>query len=234
MSFTPCTFTLNLEDVADASTFQDLFVRFELKNYGEVVPTVPGSFVLVPPFKDFYPSETNGLISGTIVGNDVISPLNTYYTISFYGNGSCFYRCDAVITGTSANLDNIRCLEADELPPGASCMCEYDIQIFFPGLQSVASQLLARLIFTRAVIFPANMLGGSASAAVAANAETIFTLNINGVEFGTITFAIGGTTGTIVSTVQTFAVGDILTVVGPVTPDIALANISISLLGNLG
>lgn len=231
MPFVPCTFELDLQDVGVDSDFKDLLVRFELKNYEYVVPTVPGAFILLPSFKDFYP-DANGRVSGTIVGNDVISPPDTYYTMSFHSGGVLFYRCDVVITGTNANLDNIRCLEI--LPPGASCLCEYDIQIFFPGLQLIPNQLIARLVFTRVVIFPENMLGSLAVAGVAAAAQTVLSINKNGVSFGTITFNAAATIGVFLSAPMTFEIGDILTVVGPAVPDISLNNISVALVGDLG
>lgn len=229
-SFTACSFTLNLQDVANASAFQNLFIRFELKNYGDATPGVPGVFVLIPPFKDFYPNSS-GTITGEIVGNDVISPINTFYTISFFGNGECFYRCNTIITGTSLDLNNLNCLSDDELPLGGIDMDEYDFQLFYSG-RVMANVLITQLIFTRTVIFSLNMAGSYAESGVVSTNLSDLVMCINGASFGNIQFNAGSSIGTFISPVQMFNPGDVLTILGPSSSDPTFSNLSISLVGN--
>src|SRR5436190_12364788 len=90
--------------------------RFELKNYGNNLPRVIGSYIIVSSVVEFSPDGA-GLITGTVIGNDTISPLNTYYTISFFNNGVRFYSCDVLISGSSQNLDATTCLNPSTTPP---------------------------------------------------------------------------------------------------------------------
>jgi hypothetical protein len=76
------------------------------------------------------------------------------------------------------------------------------------------------------------LTGWIAKARVAATAQTDFDVLKNGVSFGTIRFAAAATTATFISgSGSTFATGDVLTVVAPVTPDATLEDIGFTLLG---
>ena len=223
-----CTFTLNLQDVGVASDFKDLVIRFELKNYELLVPNVRSMFDILPPFKDFYP-DANGLVTGQIIGNDVISPAGTYYTISFFANGNIFYRCDVVITGTTIDLATIDCLQSGEIPTGFPCL--YFVTFSFMGAQMVPNQILGTFLFPASVSFPAGLTGWVGSAGVPSSADTIISINKNGVPFGTITFHTGNPDPTIVGTAISFTTGDTMTLIGPTVPDSLLADITITAQG---
>lgn len=110
----------------------------------------------------------------------------------------------------------------------------YDIGFFFPG-KPTNSEVLLRLPFVRDVDFPASLTGSQLKAGIAATASTVISLQKNAVEFGTVTVAISGTTGTFAAASPTsFAAGDILTVVAPATADATLASIGITLKGTRG
>lgn len=105
----------------------------------------------------------------------------------------------------------------------------YDMPMFLPGVMT-NSQLLSRIIFTRAITFPANLTATQCSARVAATASTTLTLNKNGSSIGTLVFAASGTVPTITfSSSVSFAAGDILTITGPATADTTLADISLTI-----
>lgn len=72
-----------------------------------------------------------------------------------------------------------------------------------------------------------------ASAGVAATASTTFVLSKNGSNIGTITFAIGGTAGTIAisGTPVAVAIGDKIVITSPGTADATLADINFTLGG---
>lgn len=103
------TFTITLLTPAEAAVTKDAFVRFELHNYGNQLPHVTGANVILPSMSDFYPNAS-GIVSGTIQGNDTITPTTTYYHICFYKDGVKFYCCDMVITGSSVVIDGNSCL----------------------------------------------------------------------------------------------------------------------------
>jgi len=110
----------------------------------------------------------------------------------------------------------------------------YDVGFFFPGTPT-NGEILLRLPFVRDVDFPSALTGSQLKAGTAATASTVISIQKNAVEFGTVTVAISGTTGTFAAASPTsFAAGDILTVVGPASADATLASIGITLKGTRG
>jgi hypothetical protein len=106
-----------------------------------------------------------------------------------------------------------------------------DLLMFFPGAPSGAG-VLARLVMTRAVIFPASLTGSYASSTVAATAAATITIARNGTSIGTINFAAAATAGTFTfASAVTTAAGDVITLTNQATADATLANISVSLTG---
>ena len=101
----------------------------------------------------------------------------------------------------------------------------YDIA--FPVFSKpTASEQVFRFVAARAYKMPALQTDGQAKAAVAATAAATFVLTKNGVQFGTVKFAAGATTGTINIAADTaFAIGDRLTVTAPATVDSTLADL---------
>lgn len=107
----------------------------------------------------------------------------------------------------------------------------YDLATFYPGVPG-NSQLLARIKLARAVTFPINLTGSLADARVAATASTTVTLKKNGSSIGTLVWAASGTSGAFTfAAAVSFAAGDVLTLEGPATADVTLADISITLIG---
>src|SRR5690348_11274425 len=109
LSLSATSVSFHLFDASHTPVTKNSFVRFDLHNYGSNVPRIIGGGQIVPSYVDLFPDNT-GLVSGTIIGNDVISPANTYYHISYFVNGSRTYTCDIVISGVSMNLDSASCM----------------------------------------------------------------------------------------------------------------------------
>jgi hypothetical protein len=83
-----------------------------------------------------------------------------------------------------------------------------------------------RFPFPRFVVFPAGMGLSHMVAGIAATGSTEFSLQINGIEFGTITFGAGSKSGVFsVTNPQQFSPGNTLTLVSPNSPDATLANL---------
>ena len=93
-----------------------------------------------------------------------------------------------------------------------------------------SSQVIADNVTTTGYELPAALASSIATAGTAATASTVFDIQVNGVTKGTITFAISGTTGTFVfSSNAPLALGDVVSILAPASPDSTLANITITL-----
>jgi hypothetical protein len=107
----------------------------------------------------------------------------------------------------------------------------YIVAAFYPGVLA-ASALCLRHSSVFAVDFPVDLAGSYSKSGAVATAETVFSVQKNASEFGTITFAISGATGTFVAASATsFAAGDVLAIVGPATADATLADVDFELKG---
>ena len=105
-------------------------------------------------------------------------------------------------------------------------------QVLWLPVLLIIGMFLARIVFTGTVNFLDDFSGSQAVAATAADAEAVFSIEKNGSEVGTITFAASGDTGSFASDnpVQ-FDAGDVLRLVAPGPQDADLAGISITLAG---
>jgi hypothetical protein len=104
----------------------------------------------------------------------------------------------------------------------------------FAGGKPTASETLFRHEFTAAATIPAALAGSQGSAGVAATASTVLTLKKNTTSIGTATWAAAGTEPTLAAASPTsFAIGDVLVITAPATPDATLADISLSIVGSI-
>lgn len=102
----------------------------------------------------------------------------------------------------------------------------YDVGAYVPGVPT-ASQVLVRLPAARAFTLPIGLTGSQGAAIVAATAETTFDIQKDGVSIGSMVFAAAATTATFsFASAVDFAPGDMLSVVGPGTPDATLSDVS--------
>lgn len=112
-------------------------------------------------------------------------------------------------------------------------LTSYDVAGFAAGVPA-NSQIILRVPMIRAVTFDVNMLLSRGAASIAATASTTFDIAKNGVNFGTMVFAIAGTTASFVAaTPPAFAVGDVLSVTAPASADATLAGVGFILAGNV-
>ena len=133
--------------------------------------------------------------------------------------------------GVYASLDAR--LEAIETATTTPVSQPFDVHAFYPGTLP-ANAKIYRGKLARAVTFPENFYGAQFSASANATASTIFDIQKNGSSIGSCTIAAGGTTPTFASSggaAQTFAAGDLLTILAPATADATLADPSITLAG---
>lgn len=141
----------------------------------------------------------------------------TYFSLDEYG----FY-VRIGVSGTWSSLVPFRG------PRGGDV---YDLAVQDSGRPSTGETLLS-FLFTRAVTFPAGLTLSRAKSVVAATASSVFSIQKNGVQFGTMTFAISATTATFAAASQTdFAAGDTITVVAPNPRDNTLSGVYGTLAG---
>lgn len=109
---------------------------------------------------------------------------------------------------------------------------KYDLAVFVKGLAWDGEEIIRHVFAATDVSFPDDFDGSQAVAGAVADDAAIFTIEKNGVQFGTLTFAQGSNTGTFSATAETFTAADVLTVNAPSPADSTLANISITLTGS--
>ncbi len=89
-------------------------------------------------------------------------------------------------------------------------------------------------LFVDPVTFPAGFTGSLAKAGVAATASTVFSILVDEVQVGTVTFALGATTGTFaMATDLAVLTGQQLDLLCPATADATLEDIKITLRGTI-
>lgn len=102
----------------------------------------------------------------------------------------------------------------------------------FVGGKPDSDEIVMSVLMVDDSSFPIAFAGSLAQADVAATASTTFTVEKNGVEVGSFTFAASATTATFSAPAATpLVVGDRVTVVAPTTADATLADISFTLKG---
>jgi hypothetical protein len=108
----------------------------------------------------------------------------------------------------------------------------FDIPVYFPGVPTASTKF--RFKMARAVTFPANFAGSQFTATANATASTVIDIQKNGSSVGSCTIAAGGTTPTFASSggaSVSFAAGDVIAFICPASPDLTLADPSITLAG---
>jgi hypothetical protein len=108
-----------------------------------------------------------------------------------------------------------------------------DLATFNPGTLS-ASQLMLQFAAVRSTTFPAGLAGSQGYAKTPPAAQTDVDIQVNGISKGTVRFNTGSPVGTVTfifANAVTLVPGDILTLIAPLSPDGALADVSITLVG---
>ncbi len=95
------------------------------------------------------------------------------------------------------------------------------------------SQVVQRYVFGQATTFPAGLSGSQGAAGTAATGTATYSIEKNGSAVGTMAFAASATTASFTMSAATaFAIGDVLTIVAPASPDATLASVFWSLVGS--
>jgi hypothetical protein len=104
----------------------------------------------------------------------------------------------------------------------------------FAGGTLDASEVIFRYEATEDFTIPAGMTGSRGSSGVAATGTPALSIKKNGSSVGTATWSAAGTTATLAMASPTaMTAGDILTVVAPASSDATLADVSLTIIGDL-
>lgn len=108
----------------------------------------------------------------------------------------------------------------------------FDATAFYPGVPTGSAKVL-RVPIARAVTFAANFAGSYGKASAASTGTATFDVQKNGSSIGTVVFTSSATATFTTSggAAQSFAAGDVLSIVAPGSADATLADIGIVLAG---
>lgn len=108
---------------------------------------------------------------------------------------------------------------------------QHHLHMFYPGLPEISANM-SYLVHLSTVYYASGLPESYCKALVAATGSTTFSMQKNGVQFGTFNFAGGATTATFtMASSTTFNAGDTFKVVAPAGQDATLADISLNLKG---
>lgn len=114
-------------------------------------------------------------------------------------------------------------------PKGTLINGTYQVPVWIYG-KPLGNEILYSLEAPNTFVANQGMTDSVAGADTAATAQSVFSIQQNGVEFATVTFAAGATVGTIACAQQViFLTGDVMNVVAPATPDATLSNVRMTL-----
>ncbi len=162
--------------------------------------------------------------------NDVITPPNTFYIVSAYTfAGQLVWGPNAVQVFSTPSPFPIGTWPPTGALTPIPQVVTYDIGCFVNTY--TASQVLVLLALERSVRFSVNMIPSTAACGTDSTGTVVFSIQQNGVQFATATFAPSSAVGVYASAGATFLAGDVLTIIAPSGTDATLANIGFLLSG---
>jgi len=114
---------------------------------------------------------------------------------------------------------------------GPPLVCPIDLFGFNVDIPPLAiSEILFRYVADRRLVLAKDFVGSVSNSEFTTTGITIYTIQRNGFNIGTITFPIGGTVGAFVDDTELgnhiIQLGDTITIVAPLVPDFTHARIS--------
>lgn len=117
--------------------------------------------------------------------------------------------------------------DATDEPPCSS----YRVDRYTPGIPS-AEQLMLFHAVVSTVNYPEALPGSQAVCVTAPDAETVYSVQLDSVEVGTVTFGLGDTVGQFAAPADFQAVpGSLLSIVAPAAPDASQSDVTFTLVG---
>lgn len=166
---------------------------------------------------------TNPGWSWTLIGQPVYLSATTQGELTEVETAGNTQIMGIIKTSTKILLTSIFQSSSDILQP-------YIVGGGYSGSPTASLVLIRHPITEWNPTFPVSLEGSKMVAGTGADAETVFSIKKNGVEFGIATFAIAGTVATFAGAGAKLNEDDVLTMVSPASPDATLADLGISLL----
>ena len=110
----PYTVTATIFDPSATGVVGNAYLRFSLRNFDGSVPIVSSTGVFVETQLDAFPGA-GGAISQSIVGNNNITPANTYWQIQYWNNGRITSSGNYFIDGNT-NLNTASTISPSPIP----------------------------------------------------------------------------------------------------------------------
>lgn len=170
-------------------------------------------------------TNSSGNAGGYIVlSTSPSTAANQLERLRILNNGAWSVGTGGAATGTAGQV----LTSAGALAPPTWASTPYDLATFAAGLPAASATLFGFAV-PRAMTIVASLVGSAARAGTAATGSSVFSVNKNGAQIGTVTFAAAATTGTFAGAGASFVAGDLITIVAPSSPDSTLADIAITL-----
>lgn len=120
------------------------------------------------------------------------------------------------------------------LGAGAVDVVKYDIGLFCGGKVDISEAILASYLAPRPIFMESQLPGSVARCKTPPLAYTVYTLNVNDVSVGYVSFDGGSNVGTIVMAYsQMVDIGQTIELMAPTTPDIAISDVGITIVANV-
>jgi hypothetical protein len=181
------------------------------------------------------PQGPAGTVSDTINSNFTVNGelryKNIFANLAAFPSAATFEGMFAVAEDTNKayySSDNAWV----ELAVQVERVIPYDLSFFVPGSMPTANELVGAALVTRTIAISAVGSTSLAKAKVAATAQTVYAIKVNGVDKGTVTFAAGQTNGVIAFPQNlTLVAGDIVEIMTPGTVDASIKDVMITIVG---
>jgi len=187
------------------------------ENYNLIIEITDTGVVLTTTRSIILPNTTQA----HIVKNSTAQSL-TFKTVSGAGV-TIIANAIELVYSNGTDIEAISTISSTSIP--------HDLHMFYPGIQG-SSATMSYIVFVRTVLYSSSLPGSFCRSLAAATSSNVFSLQKNGVEFATATFAVAANTATFsMASDTTFNAGDTLKVVSPASQDATLAGISLNLTG---
>ncbi len=206
------------------------YVGGELLAYQTATLTAAGKYTLTTLYRGAYSSTIIDHPSGTLFARLDGSIGRFSYPNSLIGQTIFLKFASMNIVG--GGLQSLASLPVyTYLVKGTGQASSIVVSGSFNG-RPAANLVLQSYVFAAPVTVPAGFSGSRGTAATAATATTIFSVQKNGTNVGTMVFpASAATAAFTMNSATLFNAGDVLTVVAPTTPDATLANLAWTIMG---
>ncbi len=203
------------------------YVDGELLAYQNEALTTSNNYNLTGLYRGLYGSTPAAHGSGTqfaLLANANVFKFTLPTNTSLIGQ-TVYFKFQSFNIYGSATQDISTCTGFPYTVTGLGRQVPFTIQASATGTLS-ANQSVLRYIVTGNFYIPAVLAGTVASEGTAATSTATFTLNKNGIAFGTIAIAPNGAVTLTATSLTNFTAGDVLTLTAPSTPDPTLANVA--------